>query len=103
MHLRKGDNVIILTGKDKGKSGKIMNIKAGRVIIEGLNIVKRHVRKNQQYPKGAIVDLEAPLDISNVMMLCNKCSKPTKTKMKGVEEGRKVRICKKCGEIIDKV
>jgi large subunit ribosomal protein L24 len=101
--VKKDDMVMIITGKDRGKTGKILKVfpKQNRVIVEGLNRVKRHTRprRNQQ---GGILEMEAPLHVSNVMLLCPSCNRPTRTGKKILEGGRKVRICRKCLEIVDK-
>ncbi len=104
-NIKKGDTVVILTGKDKGKQGRVLRVdyKKARVTVEGINLVRKTVRRSQQYPQGGIIDLEMPLDISNVMLICPKCNKRTKIIRKTIENGKRVRVCKKCNEIIDKV
>lgn len=101
--LKKGDLVTVISGDEKGKSGRILRIfpKEKRVIIEKVNLIKRHMRPTAEFPQGGIMEKEAPVHISNVMILCPKCGQPTRFGKKNVEEGIKVRICKKCGEIID--
>lgn len=96
--LKKGDNVRIIAGKDKGKEGRILKInrKDGRVIVEGLNMVKKTMRAQREGEKGSIAEIEAPLQISNVMILCKKCG-PTRIGIQ-VTEDAKNRVCKKCGE-----
>lgn len=103
--LKKGDNVIVITGEDKGKNGKIINIfpKKNEVIIEGVNFLKKHMKPTQNAPQGGIVKQEGPIHLSNTRLVCNKCNKPTNIKRDVTKEGKKVRVCKKCGEIIDKV
>ncbi len=103
LHVRKGDTVYILTGKDAGKRGKVIQAipSKGKVIVEGINVVKRHSRPTKAMPKGGIVEKEAPIDSSNVMLVCGKCNKPTRVSRKIVDD-RRYRACKKCGEIIDK-
>ncbi|MBE3585281.1 MULTISPECIES: 50S ribosomal protein L24 [Desulfofundulus] len=100
LHVRKGDTVLVLTGKYAGKRGKVLEAQPakGRVIVEGVNIVKRHTRPNPRMPQGGIVEKEAPIHASNVMLVCNKCNNPTRIAKKFLEDGRKVRVCKKCGE-----
>lgn len=107
--LRKGDTVIVMKGEDKGKKGKILRVerittKRGdavtKVIIEGINFVKKHVKPNQQQQQGGIVTMEAPISVSKVMLICDKCSKPTKVAMKFLKDGKKSRACKLCGELI---
>lgn len=103
LHVRKGDTVYILTGKDAGKRGKVLQTipSQRRVVVEGINVVKRHSRPTRALPQGGIVEQEAPIDSSNVMLVCSKCSKPTRVAKKLVED-KSYRTCKKCGEIIDK-
>jgi large subunit ribosomal protein L24 len=103
MKIRKNDTVITRTGKDKGKSGKVRRVlpKENRVVVEGLNMIKRHSRTRGGARQGGIIDLEATLDVSNVMLVCNKCGKPTRVVFRFLDDGRKVRICHSCGEVID--
>jgi len=103
MKIRKNDTVIIITGKDKGKRGKVRRavLKEGRVVVEGLNMLKRHSRTRGGARQGGVIELEAPIDVSNVMLICNKCGKPTQIGFRFLDDGRKVRICHSCGEIID--
>lgn len=102
MKIKKGDNIMIVTGKDRGKSGKIFKVlpKEGRVIIEGLNLKKKHVRPRKQGEKGQIVNIPGSLNISNVMILCKNCDKKTRVGFKFLEDKNKIRICRKCGEEI---
>lgn len=104
MNLKKGDNVSIISGKDRGKTGKIVSALPllGRVIVEGINIKKKHVRPKRQGQKGQVVQIPASLSASNVMVICPNCSKKTRVGFKfkeqeGVKKSRtKMRICKKC-------
>ena len=101
--IRKNDKVQILTGKDKGKVGKILRIykKKDRVLVEKINMVKRHTKGNPYAGQaGGIVEKEAPLHISNVMLVCDACAKPTRVGYKTGEDGEKVRYCQKCNQII---
>ena len=102
LHVKKGDNVIVLSGKDKGKEGKIIEAqpKHGKVIVEGINKVKRHTKPSLKAPQGGILTKEAPLHACKVMLVCPACNKPTRIAHKEVN-GQKVRACKKCGEVID--
>lgn len=102
VHVRKGDTVLVITGKDAGKKGKVIAVEPAksRVIVEGVNIVKRHQKATPQMPQGGIVEKEAPIHSSNVMLVCGKCSKPTRIKKQILENGKKERICKHCGEVI---
>lgn len=103
MHVKKGDNVVILAGKDKGKKGKVLQVAPdkGRVIVERINVVKKHSKPNNKVRQGGIVDMEAPIAVSNVMLVCGKCGQPTRIGKKVLENGAKNRICKKCGADID--
>jgi large subunit ribosomal protein L24 len=103
-HIKKGDMVMVIAGKEVGKSGKVLKIlnKKDRVLVEKINMIKRHMRPNRQYPHGGIIEKEASIHISNVMPICQKCTKPTRVGRKMLEDGRKVRVCRKCGEILDR-
>jgi large subunit ribosomal protein L24 len=105
IRVKKNDKVRILQGKDNGKTGKVLfvNTRKKTVIVEGLNIVKKTKRPDQQSQKGGIIDIEAPVHISNVAVVCPKCSAGMRVKKKKLTDGRNVRICGKCGEILDKV
>jgi large subunit ribosomal protein L24 len=101
--LKKDDKVKIITGKDKGKIGKIMRVinKKSRVVVENINVVKSHQKPSMKNPQGGIIDKEAPVDFSNVMLMCNHCMSPVRIKMKTLDDGNKVRVCRKCNETID--
>ena len=102
--IKKDDKVKILAGKDKGKIGKVLKVnkKTGKVVVENINIVKVHTKPSMANQQGGIVDKEAPLNISNVMLMCDKCDTPTPTRVriKKIEDGKKVRICVKCNETV---
>lgn len=104
MKIKKGDTVLIITGKDRTKKGKVIQVlpKENRIVIEGLNIVKKHVRPRRAGEKGQRVEVPRPLHVSNVKLICSKCKKLTRVGYKVVEKGRekKVRICKKCDQEI---
>ncbi|MCU7557049.1 50S ribosomal protein L24 [Macrococcus capreoli] len=101
MHIKKGDKVIVITGKDKGKTGTVIEAlpKKDRVVVEGVNIVKKHQKPTQMNPEGGIVEFEAAIHVSNVMLIDPKTNKPTRVGIK-IEDGKKVRVAKKSGEII---
>ena len=103
MHVKKDDLVLILTGKDAGKKGKVLKAipKSKRIIVEGINRVRKHQRPTRALPQGGILRIEAPLDISNVMLVCGKCDRPTRPAHKFLSDNEKVRYCKHCGEILD--
>lgn len=104
LHVKKGDQVIIIAGKDKGKKGAILESypSEGRVLVEGVNIVKRHTRPNQVNPQGGIIEKEAPIHASNVMIADPKTGAPTRVGKKILADGSKVRYAKKSGESLDK-
>jgi len=102
LNVKKGDEVVVLSGKDKGKQGKVIASlpKKGKVIVEGVNKVKRHTKPNVKAPQGGILVKEAPLHACKVMLVCPACKKATRVGHKDVN-GKNVRVCKKCGEVID--
>ncbi len=104
MRLKKGDTVEIIAGKDRGKRGEILNVipDKDKIIVEGINIVYRHMRPTQDMPQGGIIENEAPIHISNAQLVCPRCDERTRTGVRFLENGDKVRYCKKCDEIIDK-
>lgn len=104
LHVKKDDTVAILSGKDKGKTGRVLRVlpEKGRVVVENINMVKRHTRPNQQNSEGGILEKEATLDISNVQLVCSSCNTAARTGMRTLDDGNKVRFCKKCNEIVDK-
>lgn len=103
MHLKKGDNVVIIAGKEKGKRGKILHVSPSnnRAIVEALNMTVHHERPSRTNPQGGILQKEAPLNASNLMLVCPKCGKPARVGRTILEDGGKVRVCKKCSEVID--
>jgi len=107
MKLKKGDTILVISGDDRGKMGKILKVfpDKSRVIVEGVNFIKRHTRPTTKNRKGGIIEKEGSVNLSNLMLYCTKCSSPTRPSFKVIEgesgEGKtKVRICRKCGEII---
>ena len=101
MKILKGDKVKVTTGKDKGREGKVERVynKQKKILIEGINIYKRHIKKSEKVPQGGIVDVPRPLDVSKVMLICPKCNKPSKIAIKR-ENKKKSRICKNCKSVI---
>ena len=99
MSIRKDDTVIVLSGKDKGKKGKVLSVdpKAGKVIVEKVNMVSRHTKPRKQGEQGGIIKKEAPIYACKVQRVCPKCDKPTRPAHKLLADGKKVRVCKKCG------
>ncbi|MDY0322586.1 MAG: 50S ribosomal protein L24 [Candidatus Carbobacillus sp.] len=104
MHVKKGDQVMVIAGKDKGKRGRVLAVypKKERVLVEGINLIKRHTKPNQQNPQGGIITKEAPIHVSNVMPIDPKTNRPTRVGYKVLDDGRKVRIAKRSGEVLDK-
>ena len=100
MSIKKGDTVVVLSGKDKGKQGKVLAAMPAdrKVIVEGINVVSRHTRPRKQGEEGGILKKEAPIYASKVMLVCPHCGKPTRLAHKMLENGDKARLCKKCGE-----
>mgnify|MGYP003335553901 CR=1 FL=1 len=101
--IRKGDTVVVIAGRERGKSGKVLSVDmaAGRVTVEKLNIIKRHTKPNQKAKQGGILEREAPLSIANVMFLCPVTQKPTRLGVRTLEDGRRVRFSKKSNEIVE--
>ena len=102
-HIKKNDKVKVIAGKDKGKIGKVLSLKRknSRIIIENINMMKKHARASAKHRQGGIIESESPIHWSNVMLMCNKCIEPVRVKTKTLDDGKKVRICRKCSEIID--
>lgn len=101
--IRKEDTVLVTSGKEKGKKGRVLSVMPGsdRVLIERVNIVKRHMKPSKQYSQGGIIEKEAPVHRANVMLVCPKCGSPTRVGNLILGDGRKVRVCKKCKEVMD--
>ena len=103
--IRKNDNVLVTTGKDRGKRGRVLKVlpEKNRLVVEGVNFIKRHTKPNpQRNVKGGVVEREASLHASNVQLVCPECGKPTRLGRKVLGDGRKVRICRKCEGVVDK-
>ena len=105
VHVKKDDQVIVISGKDKGAKGKVLMVdeKKGRVYVEGVNMVKKHQKARTQNDPSGIIEREGSIDASNVMIVCPKCGKATRVAKKVNEDGSKDRVCKKCGAVIDTV
>ncbi|NOZ63345.1 MAG: 50S ribosomal protein L24 [Caldiserica bacterium] len=103
--IKRGDEVEVIRGKDRGKRGKVRKLlaKEGKVVVEGINIMKKATRPSRRYPQGGIVDIETPLDISKVLLLCPRCNRGVRIGRRVLEDGTKTRYCKKCGEIVEKM
>ena len=103
--IRKNDNVVVTTGKDRGKRGRVVRLEPekNRLVVEGVNLIKRHTKPNpQKNVKGGVVEREAALHASNVQIVCPECGKPTRIGKRILDDGRKVRICRKCDGVLDK-
>ncbi|MBE0415230.1 MAG: 50S ribosomal protein L24 [Dehalococcoidia bacterium] len=103
MKIRKDDTVLVIAGKDKGKKGSVRQSlpKESRVVVDGVNKVKRHMRPRGTVRQAGIIEREAPIHVSNVMLLCTKCNQPTRVSFRFLEDGSRVRVCRRCGEVID--
>ncbi len=99
MKIRKNDMVQVITGKDKGKKGKVLHVfpDLGKAIVENINLIKKAQRKTQTDPKGGIVEVEAAISLSNLMLVCKQCNKASRTKVSVLKDGTKSRECKQCG------
>jgi len=102
--IKRDDTVIVISGKDKGKKSKVLRVipKDKKVIVDNVNVVKKHQRPTQKMREGGIIEQPSPIDISNVMLVCPNCDQKTRVGFKFLEDGSKVRYCKKCGEIVEK-
>ncbi|MEA3509047.1 MAG: 50S ribosomal protein L24 [candidate division NC10 bacterium] len=101
--IRKNDLIMVMAGKDRGKRGKVLRVnpKAGTVVVERINVVKRHTRPGGVSQQGGIIEKESPLHVSNVMVICSRCDRPVRTGHSFLADGKKVRVCKQCGETVD--
>jgi len=101
--IRKNDTVLVIAGKDKGKKGKVRFAypKDNRIMVEGINFIKKHLRAAGEMKQAGIIDREAPIPVSNVMLLCSQCNKPSRVGYKALSDGRRVRVCSSCHEVID--
>jgi large subunit ribosomal protein L24 len=104
LHVRRGDTVAVISGKERGKRGKVLRVlpERGRIIVEKVNMIKKHQRPTQKLRQGGIIEREGSLELSNVMVVCVKCDRPARTGIRQLAEGKKVRVCKRCGEMVDK-
>jgi large subunit ribosomal protein L24 len=103
-HVRRGDTVAVIAGRERGKRGKVLRVlpEASRVVVEKINMMKKHQRPTQKLRQGGIIEREASLSLSNVLLVCGRCDKPSRAGIKILGDGRKVRVCRRCGETIDK-
>jgi len=100
--IRKQDLVLVTAGKDKNKTGKVLSVlkKSDKAVVEGVNIFKKHQKPSKKYPQGGIIDVTVPVNISNLMVVCQSCNKPSRVKFKNTGKDKR-RICGKCGEVIN--
>ena len=103
MKIRKNDTVLVIAGKDRGKKGKVRfaHPKDGRLLVDGINFIKKHARAVRGVRQAGIIEREEPIHIANVMLLCSKCNHPTRVGFRFLEDGRKVRFCRRCSEVVD--
>ncbi len=104
IHVRRGDTVGVITGRERGKRGKVLRVlrDKGRVVVEHVNMIKKHQRPTQKLRQGGIIEREGALALSNVLVICARCDKPSRTGVKVLADERRVRVCRRCGESIDK-
>jgi len=102
LRIKKGDNVKVLAGKDNGKTGIVesVSVVAGRVVVKGINMYKKHVKPSRKYPTGGIIDINKAIQVSNIILVCPNCGKPTRVEYK-FENESKIRICKKCNKSVE--
>ena len=103
LNIKKNDTVMVMSGDEKGKKGRVVSVllAENRILIESINMIKRHMKPSKKYSQGGIIEKEAPVNRSNVMLVCPKCDKTTRIGQNILENGEKIRSCKKCGEVID--
>jgi large subunit ribosomal protein L24 len=103
LSIKKNDTIVVLSGKEKNKRGRVLSVYPlkEQVLVEKVNVIKRHMKPSKKYAQGGIIEREAPLNISNVMLLCPKCNKPTRVGNSMLQTGKKVRVCRKCREVMD--
>ena len=104
IHVRRGDTVGVIAGKERGKRGRVLRVirESDRVVVEHLNMIKRHQRPTPKLRQGGIIEREGPLAVSNVLVVCARCDRPVRTGVRMLADGRKVRVCKRCGESVDR-
>jgi large subunit ribosomal protein L24 len=103
MKIRKNDTVLVVTGKDKGKKGKVRFAYPDkkRIMVEGVNMIKKHAKARGQVRQAGIIEREAPISVAGVMLLCSKCNKPSRIGYRVLQDGRKARVCRNCGEVVE--
>ncbi|HAV10682.1 MAG TPA: 50S ribosomal protein L24 [Dehalococcoidia bacterium] len=103
MKIRKNDTVLVIAGKDKGKRGKVRKALPidEKVVVEGVNMIKRHSKTKGQARQAGIIELESPIPVASVMLICNKCDKPARVGMRVLQDGRRARFCRVCQEVLE--
>jgi len=103
-HVRRGDTVAVIAGRERGKRGKVLRVLPddGRVLVEKVNMIKKHQRPTQKLRQGGIIEREGFFALSNVLLVCARCDRPSRSGIKILADGRKIRVCRRCGESIDK-
>ena len=103
MGIKKNDSILVISGKEKGKRGRVLSVYPLKdsLLIEKINMIKKHMKPSRKYAQGGIIEKEAPIHMSNVMLICPKCNKPTRISNTSLQGGKKVRVCKKCREVMD--
>jgi large subunit ribosomal protein L24 len=101
--IKKNDSILVISGKEKGKRGRVLSVYPlkNSLLIEKINMIKKHMKPSRKYAQGGIIEKEAPIHMSNVMLICPKCNKPTRISNTSLQGGKKVRVCKKCREVMD--
>lgn len=101
--IKKNDTVLVIRGDEKGKKGRVIAVQKekDRLLIESINMIKKHMKPSKKQTQGGIIEKEAPIHRSNIMLICSKCNKPTRISHRMLENGKKIRACKKCGEVIE--
>jgi large subunit ribosomal protein L24 len=104
VHVRRGDTVAVIAGRERGKRGKVLRVlpDEGRVLVEKVNMIKKHQRPTQKLRQGGIIEREGFLALSNVLIVCARCNRPSRAGRKVLADGRKIRVCRRCGESVDK-
>lgn len=104
LKLKKSDTVMIIAGRERGKTGKVLRVVGdrGQVLVERLNTVKRHMKPRGMQSPGGIVEKEAPIHLSNVMVMCDRCNAPVRVGVRRLEDGQRTRVCRRCGDVVDK-
>ena len=104
VHVRRGDTVAVIAGRERGKRGKVLRVlpEQGRVVVEKINLMKKHQRPTQKLRQGGIIEREGPLALSNVLVVCGRCDRPARTGTRILADGRKTRVCRRCSESLEK-